>query len=125
MNQKTGFVQNPKMFSPKVVSKMTLTLLLHYYFILLFYLGVISRNLKILFSSENFRRCQNFKKSWNKSCKVHIIRHNFYGKTFLDIARNQFFDKFFCLPLRTFCLKTSRFQQIHPPKFYFSGSKTY
>jgi hypothetical protein len=53
------------------------------------------------------------------------FRHNFYGKTFLDSARNQFFDSFFDHPFRTFCLKTSLFRQIHPPKFLFSGSITH
>jgi hypothetical protein len=48
-----------------------------------------------------------------------IFRHNFYEFFFFDFARNQFFDSFFDLPLRTFCLKTSLFHQIHPPKFFF------
>jgi hypothetical protein len=43
----------------------------------------------------------------------------------LDFARNKVFDSFFDLPLKTFCLKTSLFLQIHPPKFYFSGSITH
>jgi hypothetical protein len=31
----------------------------------------------------------------------------------------------FDLPLRTFCLNTSMFHQIHPPKFYISGKITH
>jgi hypothetical protein len=44
---------------------------------------------------------------------------------FLDFTRSLFVDSFFDLPLRTFCLKTSLFYQIHPPKFYYSGSTTH
>jgi hypothetical protein len=73
-----------------------------------------------MISFENFRRSQNFKKSSNKSFKG-FLDTTFMEKNFLDFARNQFFDSFFDFPLRTFCLKTSLFHQIHPPKFYFSG----
>jgi hypothetical protein len=61
MNRKTDFAQNPNMFFHKICAYIYLKTFVLRLFILFFHLGVISRNLKFMFSSENFRS-QNFKK---------------------------------------------------------------
>jgi hypothetical protein len=79
---------------------------------------------------------QNSKLFFHKSC-VYLkllfydflkFRHNLdttlMEKHFWIMLETSFSIHFFYLPLKTFCLKTSLFHQIHPPKFYFCGSIT-